>query len=151
MVGRTSSGPNRRAIHPSTRLRQDGSRRGTDAPALRNRSSQNAMWSSSIAARLVYTLASRGSGSPAAIARYSAALSTSSCQFSRYRAVSLRSPPINDLQDAPARAPDRRDPREYGAPVRARRPIRRSVPPPHRGDYGSVLDGGPQAAEVDVE
>src|SRR4030095_13813656 len=91
MVGRTSSGPNRRAIHPSTRLRQDGRRRGTDAPALRNRSSQNAMWASSIAARLAYTVASRGSGSAAAIARYSAALSTSSCQFSRYRGISSRS------------------------------------------------------------
>src|SRR3989442_10992161 len=91
MVGRTSSGPNRRAIHPSTRLRQDGRRRGTDAPALRNRSSQNAMWASSIAARLAYTLASRGSDSAAAIARYSAALSTSSCQFSTYRGISSRS------------------------------------------------------------
>ena len=55
--------------------------------------------------RLVYTLASRGSGSPAAIARYSAALSTSSCQFSRYRAVSLWSR-INVLPDARARARD---------------------------------------------
>src|SRR2546425_239068 len=90
MVGRTSSGPNRRAIPPSTRLRQDGRRRGTDAPALRNRSSQNAMWTSSIAARLAYTLASRGSASADAIARYSAALSTSSCQFSRYRGISAR-------------------------------------------------------------
>src|SRR4029434_8485295 len=44
-----------------------------------------------MAPRLEYTLASRGSGSAAAIARYSAALSTSSCQFSRYRGMSSRS------------------------------------------------------------
>jgi len=83
MIGITGSGPKRRAIHPRTRLRQDGRWGPTIALASLSRDSQKAMCRSSICARFAYTLASRGSVSLPAMARYSDALSTSSCQFSR--------------------------------------------------------------------
>jgi hypothetical protein len=58
------------------------------APAREGQVAQRRIASRCASSRALVTDSHLGSGSPDAIARYSAALSTSSCQFSRYRAVS---------------------------------------------------------------
>src|SRR5829696_6748893 len=112
-VGSTNCGPKRRASQASERVRQPGCRAGTLAPMRASWLRQNSACASSTAASRRYTSARRGSSSASAIARYSAALSTSPCRLLRYRAAEPSSVMASSDRKTPIKG--------YSTPAGARR------------------------------